>query len=729
MADLSPLLQPRYDLPVLALSLLIAVFSAYVALDLAHRVQGPDRVGARIWMAGGALVMGSGIWSMHFVGMLAFQLPLPQPLGYAVPATLASWLAAVAVSLLALFIAARERLTLSTLGLGALTMGGGICAMHYTGMAALEMAPGIVWDRAWVAVSVLIAIGASAAALLIFFGMRRLRGLRARAAQLAAALLMGGAISGMHYAGMAAAGFPSGSVCLSVDGLRGQNLGALVVVATLVLLSITLFTSVLDARLQARALHLARSLQLSNQQLQAANAELQRMAFCDPLTGVPNLSLFDDRLRQALARAERGAGSSGGAPLRVAVLFVDLDGFKPINDSWGHAAGDALLRQVAQRLRGVCRDVDTLARVGGDEFVLLIEGPAGLDDVEAVARRALQAVARPFDVGGREVRISCSIGFALTPEHGAGDRLKAMADAAMYEAKRAGGNRVQGYDAAIRLDSDPMDLLLALRQAIEQRQLQLHYQPKVDGRSGRTRGVEALLRWQHPVLGSVPPSTFIPLAERNGLIVPLGNWVLDEACRQLAAWTAQGRRLRVAVNLSAWQLRQPDFVDQVRRALQRHGADARLLVCEFTESVAMDDAIGAQRVIDELETLGVRMAFDDFGTGHSSLAMLRQLRVHELKIDRLFVCDVAHDPKARDLVEAVVRLAHVLEMKVVAEGVETREQRDVLVALGCDELQGYYFARPLPASRIDPEAWTAAAADEAPQPLVFSTSVLAPDLS
>ena len=719
MAD-SVLLQPHYDAPVLSLSLLIAVFASYVALDLARRVQGPDRVVARLWMAGGALMMGSGIWSMHFVGMLAFQLPLPQPLGYAVPATLASWLAAVAVSLLALFIAARERLTPLTLGLGALTMGGGICVMHYTGMAALEMAPGIVWNRAWVAASVLIAIGASAAALLIFFGMRRLRGLRARAAQLAAALAMGGAISGMHYSGMAAAGFPFDSVCLSVDGLRGQNLGTLVVVATLVLLSITLFTSVLDARLQARALHLAHSLQATNQQLQAANAELQRMAFCDPLTGVPNLSLFDDRLQQALARAERG-----GAQSRVAVLFVDLDGFKPINDSWGHAAGDALLRQLAQRLRGVCREVDTLARVGGDEFVLLMEGPADLADVEGVARRALQSVARAFDVGGREVRISCSIGFAVAPEHGTGERLKAMADAAMYEAKRAGGNRVQAYQPGIRLDSDPMDLLLGLRQAIELRQLELHYQPKVDGRSGRTRGVEALLRWRHPALGNVPPSTFIPLAERNGLIVPLGNWVLDEACRQIAAWTAQGRRLRVAVNLSAWQLRQPDFVDRVRRALQRHGADARLLVCEFTESVAMDDAIGAQRVIDELEALGVRMAFDDFGTGHSSLAMLRQLRVHELKIDRLFVCDVAHDPKARDLVEAVVRLAHVLEMTVVAEGVETREQRDVLVALGCDELQGYYFARPLPASRIDPAVWHAAG-DEAAQPLVFSSSVLAP---
>ncbi len=708
----------RYDEFVVLLSLLIAVFASYVALDLARRVRGPDVVGARLWIAGGAFVMGSGIWSMHFVGMMAFKVPTP--LGYAPLTTFLSWCAAVGVSLLALWIASRDRLTPRSLALGALAMGGGICAMHYIGMAAIELVPGIIWHWGWVATSVAIAVGASAAALLIFFGMRRLAGFKARAAQAGAALVMGAAISGMHYSGMAAVSLPAGAVCTSLDGLGGEHLVTMLALATVLLLSVALCTSMLDARLQARAVRLTRDLHATNQQLQHANAELQRLALTDPLTGVPNLTLFDDRLQHALARIERL-----GAKARLALLFIDLDGFKPVNDSWGHAAGDAVLRQVAQRLRMVVRESDTLARVGGDEFVVLLESVNDEADALATGQRIVQAVARPYDVAGRTVLLSASVGLALCPDQDEGPRLKSLADAAMYAAKRGGGNQVLLYDAEAHTVSDPLDLLQDLRVALAERRLELHYQPKVDGRSGRVRGVEALLRWRHPERGMVPPAEFIPLAERHGLIVPLGDWVLDEACRQIAAWCDQGRRLRVSVNLSAWQLRQGDFAERVRTTLLRHAADPALLVLEFTESVAMDDVLATQRMIDQLEGLGVQLSFDDFGTGHSSLAMLRQLRVHELKIDRLFVQDVATDAKAHDLVEAVVRLAHVLEMKVVAEGVETEAQRDALIRLGCDELQGFFFARPMPAGQLAAKTLKVA---ETAEPLPFSPSVLMQDL-
>ncbi len=713
LAGAAALMPARYDEFVVTMSLLIAVMASYVALDLARRVRGPDILTARLWISAGALVLGSGIWSMHFVGMLAFKVSTP--LGYDPWITLLSWCAGVGVSLLALLIASRDRLTRRSLTLGALAMGGGICAMHYIGMAAIDLAPGIQWHWGWVAVSVGIALGASAAALLIFFGIRHLSGIKARAAQAGAAVVMGAAISGMHYAGMAAAGFPEGAICTSVDGLGGDHLMTMIAIATVLLLSIALFTSVLDARLQARTTRLADDLHATNQQLQHANAELQRLALTDPLTGVPNLTLFHDRLRHAVAHVGRRSGQA-----RLALLFIDLDGFKPVNDSCGHNAGDLVLRQVAQRLNAVVRDVDTLARVGGDEFVVLLESVGGTDDAMATGRRIVQVIARPYDLGDRTVTLSASVGVALFPDQGSAERITALADAAMYAAKRAGGNRVELYNPQAHSVSDPLDLLQELRQAIAQRQLELHYQPKVDSRSGRVRGVEALLRWPHPRRGMVPPSEFIPLAERHGLIVPLGDWVLDEACRQLAVWCDQGRRLRVAVNLSAWQLRQADFVQRVRKTLLRHAVDPSLLVLEFTESVAMDDVLSTQRMIDELDGLGVQLAFDDFGTGHSSLAMLRQLRVHELKIDRLFVRDVAHDAKAHDLVEAVVRLAHVLGMKVVAEGVETQAQRDALTRLGCDELQGFFFARPMHASRLEvPELQTA----ETAQPLAFSPSV------
>jgi len=713
------LMQPRYESGVVWLSFLIAVLASYVALDLARRVRGPDRVSATTWMVGGALVFGSGIWSMHFVGMMAFVLPIE--LGYAAGLTALSWLAAVAVSGLALWIAARERLTPAGLSLGALAMGGGICVMHYVGMAAIDLAPGIVWNPPLVATSAVIAVVASAAALLIFFGMRRLRGWRARSAQAAAALVMGAAICGMHYTGMAAAGFPEGAVCLSADALGGRGLGTLLVVGVTVLLSITLFTSVLDARLQARAVRLARSLEATNDKLQQANDALQRLAYSDALTGLPNRSLFDDRLRQALARRARDRQLAGTRAATLAVLHLDLDGFKPVNDSWGHALGDQLLRQVAARLQQACRESDTLARLGGDEFVLLLDGVADRAEALAAAQRLVATVAGAFELEDRPLQVTCSAGVAVLDERVEPARLSAMADAAMHAAKRAGGGRALAYEAHMPLGSDPIELLQDLRQAVAGGQLMLHYQPKVDGASGRVRSVEALLRWRHPTRGLVPPAQFIGLAERNGLIVSIGHWVIDEACRQVAAWCGQGRRLRVAVNLSAWQLRQPDLVAHIEAALLRHGVDPRLLVCEITETAVMEDLLAVQRVIDALERLGVEVSLDDFGTGQSSLAMLRNLRIHELKIDRLFVHDVAHDARARGLVELVVRLAHLLGMRVVAEGVESQDQRDVLAALGCDELQGFYFARPMAPADLSAAELPAA---EGGTVLAFSPSVL-----
>jgi diguanylate cyclase (GGDEF)-like protein len=709
-------LQPTYDQGIVALSIIVACFASLIALDLARRVRGDDVVLNRIWIAGGAVVMGSGIWSMHFVGMVAFQLPIP--LGYTGGMTALSWLAAVGVSALALWIASRGHLGTRLLASGALVMGAGICTMHYVGMAALDMQPGIEWDLRLVALSALIAVGASAAALLIFFQMRRLAGLPLALARVGASIVMGLAISGMHYTAMAAARFPFGTVCRSSDSLSGTHLGTLVVAATVILLSITLFTLVIDARLQSRSAMLTRDLQSTHRELVDANEQLRRMAFTDALTGLPNVSLFEDRLAHALALSARRGGSR-----RVAVLFLDLDGFKLVNDARGHADGDRLLREVAQRLRETCRTSDTPARIGGDEFVLLLEELASADEAATVAERVVQAVALPIDLGDRAVVVGCSIGLAIFPDDGPATQIKAMADAAMYAAKRAGGNRVQRYLPELRPAEQSLDLLQDLREAVARRELVLHYQPKIGAATGKVRGVEALVRWRHPKRGLVSPGEFIPLAERNGLIVPIGDWVLDEACRQIARWCDQGRRIKVAVNLSAHQVQQADFVDTVKATLLRHAADPQLLVCEFTESVALEDTHGTQKVIDALRRLGVRMSFDDFGTGYSSLAMLRQLQVQELKIDRLFVRDIAHDPRARNLVEAILSLAHALDMKVVAEGVETREQRDVLVALGCDEMQGYYFARPMEADALAVDELMGAATGEA---LPFSPSTLHP---
>jgi diguanylate cyclase len=694
-------LTSSYDLGVVAASLVLASFASYVTLDLADRVRTRDSAMARAWWIAGSLVMGTGIWSMHFVGMLAFALPIA--LGYSKALTLLSWVAAVAVSAIALGFASRGSLTAPRLAVGALTMAVGICGMHYIGMAAMAMSPAVVWNFWLVAASVLIAVGASAAALLIFFWLREVGDGRGRVYRLVAALVMGVAISGMHYTGMAAASFPQGSVCLSAGSLGGSSLGIWVVAASLGLLLVTLLTSILDARMQGQTNRLAQSLAIANRELMAANEELRERAFLDPLTGLPNRLLFEDRLQHAVARNERARAAVTGAdePCRLAVMFIDLDGFKPVNDSFGHAAGDLVLKEATARLRQVARASDTVARVGGDEFLLLMEDVPDAADCIALARRLVEDLQRPFCAVDQPVHLSASVGILVYPDHGDCDKVVAQADAAMYAAKRAGGGTYALYEASMDEGAqEQMHLQHDLRQAIERGQLELHYQPKIDGLSGRLCGVEALLRWHHPLRGWVSPGVFIPIAERFGLIVTLGNWVVEEACRQMRAWTDAGASIHVAINLSVHQLFDASLAALVERALRLNRLKPGQLLCEITESAAMGDIKVAQRTFDALARIGVFLAIDDFGTGYSSLSYLRQLPARQLKIDRSFINDLESSADAQSIVDAVVRLAHALGLRVVAEGVESAGQRDVLLRLGCDELQGYFFARPMPADAL-----------------------------
>ena len=399
-------LPTSYDVWGVLASVLIASVASYVTLDLARRVRQPDRLAALLWWLGGSLVMGTGIWSMHFVGMLAFSLPIQ--LGYTPGLTAASFVAAVFTSGVALGIASLGRLGLVRVLVGAGVMGLGICAMHYTGMAALDMAPGIVWNMGWVAASTAIAVGASAVALWLFFWLRGFQGLRGWVYQIVAAAVMGLAISGMHYAGMAAASFPQDAVCLSVDALGGRGLAIAVGVACVLLLLLTLAVSSWDYRMQRRTATLSSSLRAANAELQSANDELHRRAFSDPLTGLPNRLLFEDRLAHALSRHDRADESiSQRKAERIGVLFIDLDGFKPVNDIFGHAAGDAVLKAAAGRLQELARSSDTVARVGGDEFLLLAEDAGSVADCMTLGGRVAQALSQPFEVAGRSVQIGC----------------------------------------------------------------------------------------------------------------------------------------------------------------------------------------------------------------------------------------------------------------------------------------------------------------------------------
>lgn len=428
----------RYDPLVVAVSFVIAAFASYVTLDLARRVRQSTWGLARVWWGAGSVVMGSGIWSMHFVGMQAFEVPIT--LGYRGGLTLLSWVAAVAASAVALEIASRKTFSYRRVVLGALVMGLGISAMHYIGMAALELVPGIVWNWSLVAASVLIAVLASATALLIFHLLLKVPRQRRLPYQMGAALVMGVAICGMHYTGMIAARIPDSAICLSSDGLGGPSLTAMLTIATGLLLVSTLFTSLLDARMQGTTQRLAQSLQESNAKLQTANAELKQRAFTDPLTGLPNRLLFEERLGQALLRADRA--NHRGLQSRVAVLFVDLDGFKPVNDRLGHEAGDELLKQVGKRFQQCCREVDTVARYGGDEFVFILTGQQNQQSAKQTAKNIIESIHRTFQINQQSVRIGTSIGIAIYPsDHTEAAWLIKLADDAMYLAKQQGKNR------------------------------------------------------------------------------------------------------------------------------------------------------------------------------------------------------------------------------------------------------------------------------------------------
>jgi diguanylate cyclase (GGDEF)-like protein len=429
------------------------------------------------------------------------------------------------------------------------------------------------------------------------------------------------------------------------------------------------------------------------EKLEAANRQLRHLATHDALTDLPNRVLLDDRLEQAIAHAERDAQS-------FAVMMVDLDRFKTINDSLGHHAGDAVLKEVSRRLRGIVRSVDTVARVGGDEFVLVI-GPSA--DAEEIAGRANEVLRQTIHVAGVELHISASIGIALYPAHGgAAERLLAHADAAMYCAKHQGRGNYQCFSPGMDAETlERANLESELHQALPLKQLELYYQPKVDTATGDVRSAEALIRWRHPRRGLISPAEFIPLAEECGLIHDIGAWVVREACRQCAAWRRSGvPPLRVAVNVAASQFRRGDLLEQIRGALQDAQLEPHFLEIELTESVVMTDPEGTAAILEQLSRMGVLVSVDDFGTGYSSMNYLRRFPIDKLKIDRAFVEDLIHCADDASIVRAIISLAHSLRLKVVAEGVETPEQLKFLRMLGCDQYQGYHFSPPLPASEF-----------------------------
>ncbi len=807
--DANLLYQGRYDPFLVTVSFVVAAFASYVALEVSGRLRVVATHGARAgWLSLGALAMGGGIWAMHFVGMLAFTLPCG--VRYDAVTTLASMVPGLLASVVALLVISRQRVSWPQLAGGGLLLGGGIGAMHYSGMAAMRMEALLRYDPSLFAFSIVVAVLLAVLALAIRFQLSDARGLLGRRKALLSAVVMGGAVTGMHYTAMAAAYFiPTGAPVVSEANLQPALLAALVVVVTGLLIGL-----VFAATVAVRYLDTARRLRDANAELRQAasvfdntaegilimdaqariltanhafaaisgyrsdelvghtphllrsgrhdrtfyagiradlaasgywqgeiwnrrkngevfpglvtiNAihdehhavqkyvaifrditlikrtqlQLERMAHFDALTGLPNRALLAERLDHGLALARRCCDE-------VAVMLLDLDGFKTVNDSLGHPAGDRLLQVVATRLKEVLRAEDTVARLGGDEFAVILEDIKKGEDAAAVAAKILQALADPVDLGGHSALVTGSVGIAIFPRDGDDSTaLLKAADTAMYESKLAGRNTFHFHHADMtRAVHKRLEVEQGLRTALERDELEVWYQPQLDLASGRLVGAEALVRWRHPEKGLIPPVEFIPLAEQTGLIVPIGERVLDRACADARRWRDEwGWQGKVSVNVAGPQIERGDFHFTVLRTLGTHALPAEALELEITETFIMHNAQNAHDVVDQLRKLGVTTSIDDFGTGYSSLAYLKHLPIDRLKIDRGFIKDLPQDRDDAAIVAAVIALGASLGFTVIAEGVETEEQREFLIRAGCDQVQGYLFSRPLPAAEF--EAW------------------------
>jgi diguanylate cyclase (GGDEF)-like protein len=688
---------------LVCLSILVAILVSYTALGLAARVSESRGVARRVWLALGACSMGIGVWSMHFIGMLALSMPIT--LMYSVGITLASLAVAILTSGFAIHIASCPKLGTARHLVCSLVMGTGIVAMHYTGMSAIMVVPGIQYALLPVAMSVVIAVVASYAALWLTFRLRASRSRYASLARAGAAVIMGAAIAGMHYTGMAAAVFLPGSFCSGGIALDNSPVGIAIAVGTVGFLGVTIITGLVDAHMAARAKLYAAS-------LASVDRALLHQATHDTLTGLPNRSHFLGSLRGALERVQTGQQAS------LAVLFLDLDRFKLINDTQGHDAGDELLRQIARRLTGELRNAephsvangartaDVVGRFGGDEFLVLLNSLARPQDAKVVADRLLQTLLPAYDILGREVHCGASIGI-VTDQTGAvtADEMVRNADVAMYEAKRHGRSRTVLFTQNMhnRVSRD-VSIESGLRRAIGTSELQVVFQPIVEFATGRMVSVEALARWNHPTLGPIPPSEFIPIAEESGLIVPLGRWVCEEACRAMRLWhrISPGRApLTVSVNVSRVELAQGEaFRTHLAKMLRSLGMPAHHLQLEVTERDVMRDPEASLHLMQYLKAIGIKLAMDDFGTGTSSLSILRTYPFDMVKIDRSFVPGIVDGADVRAVMHATIGLVERLGMSSLVEGIEEPAQHAVVRALGCRFGQGWLYGKPLQAQDV-----------------------------
>ncbi|BFT76115.1 EAL domain-containing protein [Paenibacillus sp. P36] len=794
-------LHGTYDMVLVAFSYVVAVVASYTVLDLVGRISTSKGMFRWLWLLFGAIAMGLGVWSMHFVGMLAFSLNIS--VAYNLVKVILSVVVVIAASFLALYVVGRSQLSWRLLLAGGLLLATGISAMHYIGMAAMEIH--ISYKPVYFVLSIIIAIVASIAALWLAFYFRKGTEPSRMWKKLGSGLIMGAAVVGMHYTGMYAAQF---QMLDALDETKGmfldQKLLAYTIAGgTLFTLGLSLFGIFISNRLSRKDNEIEehekwyRSLFENNQdgiisinmqyriigfnsavtqltgltgewfrnqtidnilpfivpedqertremfvksrggemqtyqtaiiheqghrvELSVINApvildgqvvgsyiiakditeekqskeKIQHLAFHDELTGMPNRRMFNEVLGQMIDSEAK----------QFAVMVMDLDRFKLINDSLGHTYGDQFLQEMCERIRRCMEGMNvTLARMGGDEFTLLCDSRYEREEVADFAEQIIRAIGVPYRLKENDFYVTASIGIAVYPNDGADAvQLLKNADTAMYEVKKNGKNGYQFYTGELNAQlQEKIELEVELRQAITRKQLFLNYQPQIRAGDGQMIGVEALVRWNHPTKGTISPGVFIPIAEETGIIYEMGTWVLREACRQMKEWHRGGGPLiPVSVNLSSQQFHQTNLAMYIKEILEDTGLEPQYLELEITESMMMDATV-SRSILNELTESGIRISLDDFGTGYSSLSYLKLLPIHKLKIDRSFIRDITENNNDKAIVATIISMAQHLNMDVIAEGIETKEQLDILMDNDCKKIQGYYYSKPLPAQDVE----------------------------
>ncbi|MET3432072.1 diguanylate cyclase (GGDEF)-like protein [Herbaspirillum seropedicae] len=672
---------------LLAFAVLVASLSAYAALEVSERMVMQESQHRRLWLSVGAVVLGLGVWATLFLTVAA--LGLSMPVGFDIRLTVLALLLCLGSAFYLMHLSGLRRPHPSRLAIGGLSIGAAINAAFHMALAAMQLLPALLYQQVLLGLALLLTelIGVFIVALFSASNGRKPKAGSLNSQQtrrVLAALLVGLGLVAAATAGLRALVIAPHTQSLAVASLLREHLVNGIVFLAFLAMALALVISGVQRN------------QVLKRIVGRTNDKLLHFATHDVLTGLPNRALLADRIQHAVEVARRNGKT-------FAVLFMDLDGFKAINDSLGHAVGDGLLVAVAQRIRQCLRGEDMVARIGGDEFVVVVGNLSSPDVVEQLSENILAALRQDFQIDDATLRVTSSIGIAVYPNSGDSvDALMKNADAAMYEAKQSGRNTYRFFEPAMHASAmRHLQVRQALQQAIDEQQFRLHFQPKYRGASKELTGLEALLRWTHPQLGEMAPTEFIPIAERSGQILCIGDWVLQAVCEQIARWDAAGMKpVKVALNLSPLQMR-TDLVARIVELVGAAGIAPQRLMFEITETAAMKDVERSQRVIGELQALGFDIAIDDFGTGYSSLAYLAQFHCRQIKIDRFFTSRLdGDDHSGRAIVAAIIALAHALQMEVVAEGVETEGQLRELQLLHCDQVQGFLLGRPAEAPSV-----------------------------